>query len=511
MSANAYDAIVIGSGMGGLTAAAALAKCGRRVLVLERHFQLGGLTQTFRRGEYSFATGLHYLGGLGKGPEPENRFGRMLDWLSDGRLHFAPLGSPYDIVCLPDYEFPVESPRSAFVGRLKREFPGETDSIGRWFAACDEALGAGMALFSARALPAPLAALLRWANAGRIRRALGTTVADAVRNMRDARLAAVLSARWGDYGIPPERAPFAVHALVMGSYFNGAYYPVGGPARFAEALGETVRAAGGELRTNAEVAEIRVAGGRAAGVRLASGETIDAPRVISAMGARNTAAALAAGAAPEWRREIESLKSGLSYVSLYLGFRGDIRAAGATTANVWVYASNDIGRLWEKPTDEDAPCLFVSFPSLKDPSHPNPGRHTAEVIAFCRWEPFAAWADSAPGRRPEEYEATKAWIAESLLAQFKRGFPRLAPMIDFHELSTPLSQASFVAAHHGSAYGLEMSAERMAHPALRIRTPVPGLLLAGQDVVSLGIGGAFMGGFTAAASLEPRLWREMAR
>jgi all-trans-retinol 13,14-reductase len=329
--------------------------------------------------------------------------------------------------------------------------------------------------------------------------------------MRDPRLAAILSARWGDYGIPPERSPFAVHALVMGSYFNGAYYPVGGPARFAEALGETVRAAGGELRTNAEVAEIRVAGGRAAGVRLASGEMIDAPRVVSAMGARNTVAALSPGAAPEWRREIESLKSGLSYISLYLGFRGDIRAAGATTANVWVYASNDIGRLWEKPTDEDAPCLFVSFPSLKDPSHADPGHHTAEVVAFCRWEPFAAWADSASGHRPEEYEATKAWIAESLLAQFKRGFPRLAPLIDFHELSTPLSQASFVAAHHGSAYGLEMSAERMAHPALRIRTPVPGLLLAGQDVVSLGIGGAFMGGFMAAATLEPRLWRQVTR
>ncbi len=511
MSRSGFDAIVVGSGIGGLAAAAALAKRGRRVLVLERHFQLGGLTQTFRRGDYSFATGLHYLGGLGDGPEPENRFGRMLGWLSDGRLRFAPVGSPYDIVRLPGLEFPVEAPRAAFLGRLKHDFPGDAEPIERWFAACDEAQKASMALFAARGLPAPVGAALRWLNAGRIRRALGTTTADAVRGMRDPRLAALLSARWGDYGIPPESSPFAVHALVMGSYFSGAYYPVGGPARFAEALGETVRAAGGELRTNAAVAEIRVVGGRAAGVRLSGGESIDAPSLVSAMGARNTVAALAPGAAPEWRREIETLKSGLSYISLYLGFHGDIRAAGATPANVWLYATNEVGRLWEKPTDEDAPCLFVSFPSLKDPSHADPERHTAEVVAFCGWEPFAAWADSAPGHRPEEYEATKAWIAESLLAQFKRHFPRLAPLIDFHELSTPLSQASFVAADRGSAYGLEMSAERMAHPALRVRTPVPGLLLAGQDVVSLGIGGAFMGGYMAAAALEPRLWGQMTR
>jgi all-trans-retinol 13,14-reductase len=113
------------------------------------------------------------------------------------------------------------------------------------------------------------------------------------------------------------------------------------------------------------------------------------------------------------------------------------------------------------------------------------------------------------GRRPEEYEATKAWIGANLLAQFKRHFPQLAPLIDFHEISTPLSQASFVLADHGAMYGLEMSAARMRHRALRVRTPLPGLLLAGQDAASPGIQGAFMGGLMAAASIEPRLWRQM--
>jgi all-trans-retinol 13,14-reductase len=60
-------------------------------------------------------------------------------------------------------------------------------------------------------------------------------------------------------------------------------------------------------------------------------------------------------------------------------------------------------------------------------------------------------------------------------------------------------------------YGIEMSAERMSHSALKARTPVPGLLLAGQDAGSPGIQGAFMGGFMAAAAIEPRLWREMRR
>jgi all-trans-retinol 13,14-reductase len=501
-----FGAIVIGSGAGGLAAAASLAKCGRRVLVLEQHWQLGGLTQTFSRQGYEFATGLHYVGGAGEAPCRENQFGALLRWLTDGQLRFASLGSPYDIVRLPDFEFSIPAPRAAHIEGLKRAFPAEANTIEGYFTACEAAEKAAMALLAAKALPAPLALALRTFNGKRISRALGTTTAEAVRNVSDPRLASLLTARWGNYGLPPAQAPLAVHALVMGSYSNGAYYPVGGPGRFAQAMGEVVQAAGGELRTQAAVAEISLASGRVTGVRLADGEPLDAPLVVSAMGARNTAAALPAGVVPPWRRDVESMKSGLSYVALYVGLRGDIRAHGASPANVWIYEREDIGGVWNRPLDEEAPALFVSFPSLKDPAHRDPARHTAEVVALCRWEPFSAWSASEPEHRPEDYQLAKAWIAENLLGQFKRHFPRLAPLVDFHEISTPLSQAAFVRADRGAMYGLEMSPRRMTHRALRARTPVRGLVLAGQDAATPGIQGAFMGGFIAAASIERRLW-----
>src|SRR6187455_2794689 len=127
------DTIVIGSGIGGLAAAAALARHGRRVLVLEQHGVAGGLTQTFRRGEWTFATGLHYIGGVGTAPGPGGQFGRLLSWLCGDALQFSPCANPYDIIHLPGFEFGIPHPESAYRDALLARFPGERDAILGWF------------------------------------------------------------------------------------------------------------------------------------------------------------------------------------------------------------------------------------------------------------------------------------------------------------------------------------------------------------------------------------------
>ena len=97
------DVIVVGSGISGLTAAAALARRGRRVLMLEQHTIPGGLTQTFRRQDWVFATGVHYVSDVGDEPGPAGSFGRLLSWMTDGALQFASSGNPYDIVRQPGF------------------------------------------------------------------------------------------------------------------------------------------------------------------------------------------------------------------------------------------------------------------------------------------------------------------------------------------------------------------------------------------------------------------------
>jgi all-trans-retinol 13,14-reductase len=506
-----WDAIVIGSGMGGLGAAAALARHGRRILVLEQHSVAGGLTQTFRRADWTFATGVHYIGGVAPVAGPDGQFGRLLAWLTDGALQFAPCANPYDIVRLPHFEFGITHPEKHYQDALRSRFPGQHQVIKQWFAACEAARHSAYAMFAERSMPPLLAWGMRLIRGREVDRWAHRTLGSALAEVPDAQLRAVLGARWGDYGAAPDSAPLLEHALVTGSYNAGAFYPVGGPARFAQTLIPAIQAAGGELQTGARVKRILVTEGRVIGVEYERDGQMhieDTGHVISAMGVINTVDCLEANDAPAWRDTVRALRPGLSYVSLYVGLEGDIGAAGASSANVWIYESEDIGRVWLSPAEVDAPGLFVAFPSMKDPT--TAGKPTAEVIALCDAQAFAPWLHLPDDQRPEDYRALKAQVEARLLAQFRRHFPTLAPMVRFHELSTPLTQRRYVRSPDGAMYGIEMSAERLTTPALRVRTPIHGLMLAGQDVTSPGVAGAFMGGLMAAAAVEPALLHRLA-
>jgi all-trans-retinol 13,14-reductase len=509
-----WDAVVIGSGIGGLSAAAALATCGRRILVLERHLQAGGLTQTFERQGWRFNIGVHYLGGFG--PGEVNR--RLLDHLSGGRIDMAPIEGAYDRVRLPGLTLPFTPPRATLVAMLKDAFPREAEAIDRYFDAIDRAAATMGTVFTAHNVHEALARPLEWFKRKDIERWVGRTTSEVVQEITaDPKLRAALTAQWIDYGSRPADSSFGVHAVVTRSYLDGAWYPVGGSGVFARELGRTVTEAGGEVRTGAEVAAIDVHGRHVTGVRLRDDTRIDARCVISDAGAHGTMRLLpSAEVDREWARDLAGLEASTGYFGLYLGLSGDIAHAGADAANTWIYESWDVNAAWDDPFRQPrAPALFVAFPSLRDPAHaPGPQqRHTCEIVALVNGRAFSQWdrpdgaLGGAPPARDEGYAAFKDLLARNLLAQFGEHFPALLPMVQFTEASTPITVARVTGAEHGAMYGLATTPRRFLSPALRPRTPIGGLLLAGQDVGTPGVTGAMMGGLMAAATLEPHLWR----
>lgn len=504
------DVIVIGSGIGGLSCAAALAKSGHAVLVLEQHRVAGGLTQTFAREGFRWDVGLHYLGEMG----PEGEAHPILDWLTEGGIQFTSLGPVYDTFRFPEgFEISFARPQAALEAELKERFSRSVEDIDTFFAAVNEAQSAGRALMTMRVMPGTLASVYGLWNRRAIQRWWGRSSAQVLEDLvRDPKLRAVLLAQKTDYGgIRADQISFGVSAMIMRHYFNGAYYPIGGAKAFADALVPVIERAGGVVRLGAKVHRIVVEGDAVVGVQLDDSTTLRATRVFSDAGARNTVGLLPDNLRDaEWAREILSFAPSVGHVALYLGLEGDIRACGASASNHWFHETWDVNSgVWQNPAEEPTPPeLFVSFPSLKDSSH-DPGdkqRHTAEIVTTVSWEPFARWSDTALGRRPQEYSAFKAAIEKNLLAQFARHFPALAPMVVVKELSTPLTTLAYTGAPQGASFGLEVSPRRFMSSSLRAATPVRGLYLTGQDVVTPGITGAMMGGVLAAATVSPRVF-----
>jgi all-trans-retinol 13,14-reductase len=490
--------------MGGMTAAALLSRLGRRVLLLEQHLVPGGFTQTFRRPGYHWDVGVHIVGEMTTDRYP----GRLLHALTDGRLRWQSVGEVYDEFHFPE-GFAIQFPSSieAFREVLGEAFPGERAAIDAYLTLVRQAARATASLMQARVMPRVLApGAARKAERGALPHLEATTAGVLAGLTDDPHLRSVLAAQWGYYGSPPSRSSFAMHALMVAHFLRGAFYPVGGAASIARELLTTVAEAGGWTAVRRPVAEVIVRRGAAVGVCLEDGTEVPARAVVSAAGAGPTAALLPGRALlPDPVRAVW----GPAHVSLYLGFEGDVAGAGATTASQWFYESWDmeVDRWPVAPgrVQRQAPVLFNSFPSLKDPAH-DPGphlRHTGEAITFVPWESFAPWAGTRWQRRGPGYDEFKATLTRSLLEQYAGHYPRLGPMIRHAELSTPLSTHHFARSHHGSIYGLAAEPWRFLGGSLLPRTPIRRLYLAGADVMTPGIAGAMGGGVLAVLAAEP--------
>jgi all-trans-retinol 13,14-reductase len=506
-----WDAIVIGSGLGGLTCAAMLARQARqRVLVLERHYTAGGFTHVFQRPGYDWDVGVHYVGDVHR---PGHFLRRAFDYLSDGALAWEELGEVYDQILVAGDSYDFVRGREGFRARMHDYFPAQRDAIDRYLEEVRAAVRASKRFFLEKTLP-PVAS--RFVG-GFLRRAAEpharATVHEVLSRLTpDPLLRGVLAGQWGDYGLPPGQASFFMHALLVGHYLNGGSYPVGGSAQIAATILPGIERAGGAVVTSADVERVLVERGRAVGVRLAGGEEVRARHVISDAGRAITFGRLlspdeasAAGHEPT----LPGVEPSFGHVSLYVGLKKTAAELGLRRPNQWVYPHHDhdlnVARYIADP-GAPLPVAYLSFPSAKDPDFErrHPGRATIDVIGLVPWQWFRQWDGTPWKKRGQDYESFKAQLAARLREALLSRCPQIADHIDHAELSTPLSTKHFAGHPSGELYGLSHSPARFAARGLRTHTGVKDLYLTGADICTAGIGGALMGGLMTATVVGKR-------
>lgn len=502
-----YDAIVIGSGLGGMTTAAFLAKEGKKVLVIESHYEPGGFTHTFKRKGYEWDVGVHYIGEVHR---PYSMISKLFNYINDTPIEWTEMGDVYDKMIFGKEVYDYKKGEAGFKKQMKTYFtdPADHEAIDKYIWIIKDAQKSQQLYFIEKTLNLTMSALFSNVMRKAAMKYNRPTIEVLEEITKNKKLIGVLTGQYGDYGNTPSQSSFLMHAMLVKHYLNGGCYPVGGSKSIFNSVAPTVLKAGGEIFTRAKVKEILVNEQyEAYGVKLEDGLEIKSPIVISSAGIFNTYKNLLSSKVSnhfKLNEQLNKLKRSTGHMCLYIGLKYPKSELNLGKANYWIFPDNydhdeNIEKFVENPKN-DFPVAYVSFPTAKaeDWEERYPTKSTIEIITVAPYEWFQKWETKRWKKRGEEYESIKEYFSQRLLEKLYEHEPQLRGKIDHYELSTPLSTKHFCNYEFGEVYGLDNGVERFNQKFLRPRTTVKNLYLTGQDVVSVGIGGAIASGLLTA-------------
>jgi phytoene dehydrogenase-like protein len=451
-----WDAVVIGAGIGGLTCAGALAARGRAVIVLEQAAVPGGYLTSFRQRGFTFDCAVDCVAGLDSNG--------LLTWLLQSLgvdQGLTPIRlDPIRVSRFPGLVVPVDASLPAYMDRLCRLFPAEREGIAAFFGRA-EAMWADVAsLMEAvterqQTVEVATGALMRYGH---------MTYAELLRlDIRDAKLAAILSDRCPFLGLSPMRASATRMVSLIMSYFrSGAFRPRGGHQRLPDLLVEGIRKKGGEVHLGRAATTIVLDGGRCARVLTEDGAEFVTDHVVSNADFHETFARLLGG--DVGRAVVGEDRGRPVSPSFFIAYVGARREGAPLASSIGSFDSFDLDALLSRYVPfADADPLGITIPTVEDPGLAPVGH---DVILIHELVPTGYTCD---------WEREKETHLEQLLRRTDRVVPDLTRRLVHCEAATPATLERFTRNHHGAAYGWD----QVPHLA-RARHGIENLHLAGH-------------------------------